>query len=513
MFFGYAFLVMSSYYALKTIREPLLLSGAGAEIKSYAAAAIAAILLAVVPLYGAVFRGVSRLNLTRYMTLFFVLVLMVFYFLGRAGHDIGFTYYVFVGMFSVLITAQFWAFAADSFNVKSGQRLFPLIMVGATLGSLVAPAAAGMLFAKWGPWPVLMLAITGLALTVPFVASCERAVPPGSGSHHPHPDEPEHGGFWSGLSLVLGDRYLMLLAVLVVLLNWVNTTGEYILAELVIEQAEAAARDSDVTRADYIAAFYGNFFSVVNLLTLIFQVFLVARVIHWIGIRGAILVAPVIALVGYGLVVFLPVFSLIRLVKVLENSTDYSLMNTTRHALYLPLGPAKKYEGKTTIDAFFWRLGDLAQAGVIFAGLTWFGFGITEFAMVNMVLALVWLGVSYAVARRFQEQEEESHANLPPRLVHDLEDRTLDCGTHFDFQLPRDTFMDPDEGDVLQFSARLANASGLPGWMRFDAEALHFSGVAPASGQPAVDIVVRATDFDGAWAEGRFHLSITAKKD
>ena len=47
--------------------------------------------------------------------------------------DIGFAYYVWVGIFSVMITAQFWAFAADSYNVKSGKRVFPVIMIGATL--------------------------------------------------------------------------------------------------------------------------------------------------------------------------------------------------------------------------------------------------------------------------------------------------------------------------------------------------------------------------------------------
>ena len=109
-------------------------------------------------------------------------------------------------------------------------------------------------------------------------------------------------------------------------------------------------------------------------------------------------------LIGYGLVAFVPIFSIIRIAKVMENSTDYSLMNTTRHALYLPLSAAQKYEGKTTIEAFFWRFGDLAQAGAIYAGLHWFQFGIAQFAMVNIVLSLVWLGVAWQVARSYVEK-------------------------------------------------------------------------------------------------------------
>jgi AAA family ATP:ADP antiporter len=404
-FFSYALLMMVSYYILKTIREPLFLTGSSAEMKSYAYAVTALILLFIIPLYGLVFRHTGKQQLTRYVTGFFLFNLLVLYLMGRAGMDIGFAYYVWVGVFSVMITAQFWAFAADSYNVKSGKRVFPVIMIGATLGGLLAPSMSGALFPIIGPWMLLLLAMALLALTLPCVGWARAAVPPGSRSYVRSADEKEHGGLLGGLSLVMTDRYLFLLALLIVLLNWVNTTGEYILAELVVRYADAAvAANSDVVKADFIAAFYGNFFFTVNLLTLLFQVFLVSRVILWIGVRGAVMVLPVIAIIGYGLVAFVPIFSIIRIAKVMENSTDYSLMNTTRHALYLPLSAAQKYEGKTTIEAFFWRFGDLAQAGAIYAGLNWFQFGIAQFAAVNIVLSLVWLGVAWQVARSYADK-------------------------------------------------------------------------------------------------------------
>jgi AAA family ATP:ADP antiporter len=401
-FFTYALLMMVSYYILKTIREPLLLTGSSAAIKSYAYAVTALLLLFIIPLYGLAFRNTGKQQLTRYVTGFFLLNLLVFYLMGRAGMDIGFAYYVWVGIFSVMITAQFWAFAADSYNVKSGKRIFPVIMIGATLGGLMAPSMSGALFPSIGPWMLLLLAMALLSLTLPCVGWARAAIPPGSRSYVRNTDEKEHGGLMGGLSLVMTDRYLLLLALLILLLNWVNTTGEYILAELVVRHADAAvAADPEVIKSDFIAAFYGNFFFTVNLMTLLFQVFLVARIILWIGVRGAVLVLPVIAIIGYGLVAFVPIFSIIRIAKIMENSTDYSLMNTTRHALYLPLSAAEKYEGKTTIEAFFWRFGDLAQAGAIYAGLNWFQFGIVQFAMVNIVLSLIWLGVAWQVSRNY----------------------------------------------------------------------------------------------------------------
>lgn len=414
-FFSYALLMMVSYYILKTIREPLLLTGPSAAIKSYAYAVIALVLVLVVPAYGWLFRRTNKRQLTRAITLFFLLNLLFFFLAGRAGLDIAFAYYVWVGIFAVMITAQFWAFAADSFNVESGKRLFPVIMIGATLGGLLAPSLAGALFPYLGPWALMLIAMVLLSLTIPCVGWARAAVPPGSRGHGSLPGAPEHGGLFGGFSFVFRDRYLLLLAALILLLNWVNTTGEYILAELLVRYADA--RSSSVpgfVKSDFIASFYGNFFFAVNLVTLLAQAFLVARIIHRIGVRGAVLVLPLIAIVGYGLVAFIPLFSVIRLAKVIENATDYSLMNTTRHALYLPLSAAKTYEGKTAIEGFFWRFGDLAQAGVIYAGLHWFGWDVQQFATLNVALALLWLAVARRAAAHYGVRQQMVSSRLTP---------------------------------------------------------------------------------------------------
>ena len=65
LFFGYALLMMLNYYILKTIREPLLLTGASGEIKSYAYAVTTLLLLFIIPVYGLVFRHTGKQQMTR----------------------------------------------------------------------------------------------------------------------------------------------------------------------------------------------------------------------------------------------------------------------------------------------------------------------------------------------------------------------------------------------------------------------------------------------------------------
>ena len=342
---------------------------------------------------------------------------MIFCLIGLSGTDIAFAYYVWVGVFSVMILAQFWAHAADTFNPASGQRLFPVIMAGATLGGLAGPLLVRVLFPLLGPWWLMFIAGLLLAATLPLVGWTRECVPETSRNTQ-NDEDTDKGCFLGGFSLVLKERYLLLLALLVVLLNCVNTTGEYMLSEFVLRYADSqVATHPGADAGVIIASFYGDFFLAINSLTVLLQVFVVSRVFRWIGIRGAILVLPVIAIIGYGLVIFLPVFGMIRMVKILEDSTDYSVMNTARHLLYLPLPANEKYEGKIAIDTFFWRFGDVIQAGVIYVGLNWAGFEITHFAMLNMFLAMVWIGVAMHFVKVYAGGKKSTTERLAPESV------------------------------------------------------------------------------------------------
>src|SRR5690348_1281668 len=59
---AYVFVVLESYYILKTVREALILSEGGAEIKAYSSAAQAILLLIIIPAYS---RFASRVNRER----------------------------------------------------------------------------------------------------------------------------------------------------------------------------------------------------------------------------------------------------------------------------------------------------------------------------------------------------------------------------------------------------------------------------------------------------------------
>ena len=120
------FLILAAYYELKTAREVFILTQGGAEVKSYSSAGQALLLLVLVPAYGAFASQVNRERLVTWVTLFFVGNVLLFALAYQAGLNIGIAYFLWVGIFNVMVIAQFWAFANDIFTAEQGKRLFPL---------------------------------------------------------------------------------------------------------------------------------------------------------------------------------------------------------------------------------------------------------------------------------------------------------------------------------------------------------------------------------------------------
>src|SRR6185436_19056899 len=132
------------------------------------------------------------------------------------------------------------------------------------------------------------------------------------------------------------------------------------------------------------------------------QVFVVSRLFKYVGVRGALFVLPLIALGSYSLMALLPVLGVVQIAKVLENSTDYSIQNTARHALFLPTSREAKYKAKAAIDTFFWRVGDMMQAGLVLAG-TWLAFTTRQYASLNVALVAVWLVLIVGIYREHKK--------------------------------------------------------------------------------------------------------------
>lgn len=401
------FLILAAYYMIKTAREVFILGEGGAEVKSYSSAGQAVLLLFLVPAYGAFASRVNRMQLVQWVTLFFISHLGLFLLALGAGLHIGIPYFLWVGIFNLMVIAQFWAFAADLYTSEQGKRLFPLIGVGSSLGAWVGSVRAGQLMEAMGPNRLLVGAAVGLTACVLLARLVNRVTVRGE-REAAAADKPlgREGGF----ALIRSDRYLMLIAGLTILLNVVNTSGEYLFGRYVVEMAHAnygSGPETAAARDQFIGSVYSRLFSTVNLLGFLLQMFVVSRVFKFLGVGKSLYIHPIVALSGYLLMLRAPSISAMGYLKVADNSIDYSLGNTTKQALWLPTSREAKYKAKQAVDSFFVRMGDVVQAGLVFLGER-LAFTVPAFAAINVVLAGAWLGVVTLLNRQLRAKAAQT---------------------------------------------------------------------------------------------------------
>ena len=436
------FLLLTAYYVIKPVREGLVLAmKSGAEYKSYLSAAIAVALLFAVPAYARVASRLPKNKLVVGVTLFFASHLAVFWVLSKipsAEQNLGLVFFVWVGIFNMMVVAQFWAFANDLYTQEQGKRLFALVGIGASVGAALGAYVTNFLkdTLGLGIYELLLVSsvlLVGCALLTQLAHAREQGVA-ARGRKHPFRDAAARGadevkpdvgereeGKEGAFALVFRHKYLLSIAVFSLVFTFVNTNGEYILSVLVKAKAQEAAAAAGIVGDEavrkftksYGTSFYGDFFLWVNVIGVGLQMFAVSRIVKLGGLRLAFFILPVISLFDSVALLTLPAalamseLSVLRPAKIAENATDYSINNTVRNMLWLPTSTEMKYKAKQAVDTFFVRMGDVASAGLVFIGGDRLHWPVRNFAIVNAGLIAVWLVLARNIVR-----ENEAMTNL-----------------------------------------------------------------------------------------------------
>ncbi len=419
--FADVFLILCAYYFVKALRDGWIavseVAGfSSVELKAYTSFAQSLLLWWVVSIYARLAARWPRRTLITRVTLVCMASLVLFWLLqpGLVFANLpgaGVVFYLWVGMFGVFLVAQFWTFAADLYPGERGARLLPFVAVGATAGAAagsfltqlllrsglvdnatlllvaIVPLAASMLLTRYadarGPVGTEQVERTSAPAAV--------AAPPGSGA----------------LAMIARYRYLIAVATVAMLTNWVSTNGDNLLFRVLQEtlRSEVATRGiaaGGAVRAfvgQGTTAFYGEYFFWINLCALLAQAFLASRLLRYGGIAAVLLLLPLISLLSNSTAALLPVLGMVRVMKVAENATNYSIDNTARQVIWLPTTAEMKYGTKPAIDSLFVRLGDGLAALTVLVGVQMLGLPNRALFLVNVVLVTCWLAAALVIVR------------------------------------------------------------------------------------------------------------------
>jgi ATP:ADP antiporter, AAA family len=391
----YFFSILSAYYVIRPIRDEIGAAG-GIENLPWLFTATLCGMLIVNPPYAALVARLPPIRFISWTYRFFIANLVIFLILlgttdGPVNVWTGRVFYVWGAIFNLFVVSVFWGFLADVFTSGQSRRLFGFIAAGGTIGGIVGSSLTSLLIEHLGRSRLLLVSAVLLEVAVFSVRRLAK-ISGGLRERHgaPGDEAPVGGGVWSGFVHALRSPYLLNLTVYMLLFTILSTF-------LYFQQADIAKK-AFVDRAAR-TAFFANIDLAVNVLTLMIQLLLTARIIHRLGVALTLTLLPALSIGGFAAVGLAPTLWPIVAFQVLRRAGNFAVARPTRETCFTVLPREDKYKAKSFIDTFIYRAGDQVGAWS-YAGLAFFGLGLAGISLAAVPICLVWLVNGLWLGRR-----------------------------------------------------------------------------------------------------------------
>jgi AAA family ATP:ADP antiporter len=386
--FAYFFCLLAGYYILRPLRDEMGVAG-GVRNLQWLFTATFVVMLAAVPLYGALVARVARRWFIPLVYHFFVLNLAVFWLLLTLDVErqlVARVFFVWISVFNLFAVSVFWSFMADVWRSEQGKRLYGFIAAGGSVGALAGPALTIGLAGAIGAVNLLIVA----ALLLEAAVLCARRLETATHEDEKQPEAaPTGGGAIDGILMVLRSPYIAGIALWVGLLSIAATF-------LYFEQAAivAAASDDPAVRTRIFAAVD----LAVGVLTLALQFFATGKLIARFGVGPALALLPLVFAAGFAVLAAAPVLAVVIAFQALQRTANFAISNPAREVLFTVVARDEKYKAKNVIDIVAVRGAD-AAGGWLFTALRSLGMEVRSIPLVAIAIAAACFAIAVALGR------------------------------------------------------------------------------------------------------------------
>jgi AAA family ATP:ADP antiporter len=390
---AYGFLIMFSYYILRAVRDEI--SSADRGNLQLLWTAVFFVMLLAVPLYSWMASRWSRGVFVPLANRFFIACLVGFWlclvFLPESVRPwIDRVFYVWTSVFALFVVTIFWGFMSDCFDNSQGKRLFAFIAVGSSIGGMAGSSVTAVLAELVPTFSLLLLACIPLELASWCAGVLHRRFATGNVRAQGEAGRAIQGDAWSGMKAVFASPYLLGIAAFIALMTFVSTMlyfqQAYLIAEAFTDRGERTA-------------FFAKIDLVVNILTVLLQVYVTARIVKWLGVGLALALVPFAMTAGFLGLGLYPTLAVLVAVQIIYRAGRYGITKPAREMLWTVLSREEKYKAKPFLDAAVYRGGDLVS-GWIYAGLAAVGLSVGAIALVAAPVAGLWLMLGWKLGRR-----------------------------------------------------------------------------------------------------------------
>jgi AAA family ATP:ADP antiporter len=395
--FAYFFCLLAGYYVLRPLRDEMGIAGSVRNLP-WLFTATFFVMLAAVPVYGAVVAKLPRRRFIPLVYHFFVANIAIFWLLltlDVAAVHVARVFFVWISVFNLFAVSVFWSFMADLYASEQGKRLFGFIAAGGSIGALLGPLVTVGLVVPLGHVNLLFAAMLLIEAAVFCALRLEAAAPQlklqATAAAAPRaPDTAKLGGGWlAGITLLARSRYLAGIALWVALLSLAGTFLYFQQASIV-----AAASDDPAVRTRIFATID----LAIGLLTLLVQLAATGRLIQRFGVGPAAALLPLVFCLGFVALWIAPALWVVIAFQAAQRAANFAISNPAREVLFTAAGREEKYKAKNVIDIVVFRGGD-AVSGWLFAALRGAGLEAGAISLVSVPITAAWLGLALALGR------------------------------------------------------------------------------------------------------------------
>jgi ATP:ADP antiporter, AAA family len=209
------------------------------------------------------------------------------------------------------------------------------------------------------------------------------------------------GNPFDGFMLLFRSRYLLMIALFLLLMTWISTVIYFQLADLISKEfASRAARTQAYATIDLAT----------NSIAVLIQLFGTGRFIKRFGVTTGLLLNPVIMVAAFVAVAFFPSLLVLGSIQVMRRFSEYAIAKPSRDMLFTVVDQQAKYKAKNVIETVVYRFGDVTSAWISSVVLP---FGVAGLAVLGMVIAAAWFPIAWMLGKRY-ESVRDGHLMADP---------------------------------------------------------------------------------------------------
>ncbi len=393
--FLYFCLIITAYYVVKPVSRSLVLGGLGSQLVPFGDLVSAIMMGPMVALFARLVDRVEKRRLVSWTFWTTAASLALFWVLLRyPSRWVSAALYVWVAIFSVLVVTLFWLVANDLYHPREAKRLFGFIGSGGILGGVLGSSIAAIGAKLIGTEQLLLFSAGILLVCWAVVGRLWRFAvePSGSEAVSSAPRDVKLHNLGSVMQRLAGSRYLLLLVGLVGIGKIVSTLIYYQFNPFI--EHMFASQDAKT-------AFLGLYLGWVNVASFVIQFFFTSWILRRLGLTSALLILPVGLLCGSIGMLAMPMFWIAASNELYDGSLNYSLQQTSKEVLYLPIDRSIRYKIKPFIDMIVFRFGKGVAAVIGIVVLNVLHLQAQVLSLLTVPLTVAWIVLAIQLRRDY----------------------------------------------------------------------------------------------------------------